>query len=208
MKDLIRRGHLVGGGMISPDKKHFYLNIPKNASTFTTNLLKANGWNYWNMAHQDYENIIIILRNPIERWISGVATYLCLYMLGYGYGSDHFVKDYNQLVERLIFDNIIFDDHTAPQSIFVKEVPEKFNKIFLMPTNGNLVELLNNTLNCELTVPDDMFDNSSESNYDTEQISNFIRAKLTLALREKVSNAYREDFRMIDNIQVYNNDAR
>jgi hypothetical protein len=205
---LISRGHSPGGGMISPDRKYFYLNIPKNASTFTTNLLKANGWEYWNLSNREFRHVVIVLRNPIDRWISGFATYASSWLLGTGYGSDHFVQDYNSLVERLIFDNIVFDDHTEPQSTFVKEIPENFNKIFLMPNNGNLVELLNNTLDCKLTVPDDIDDNSAESNYDTEQISRFIRDRLTLAVREKISNAYREDFRMIDNIQVYNNDAR
>lgn len=205
---LIKRGHSPGGGMISPDKKYFYLNIPKNASTFTTNLLKANGWDYWNLSNGEFRHVIVVLRNPIERWISGFATYACSWLLGTGYGSDHFVEDYNSLTERLIFDNVVFDDHTAPQSLFTRAIPEKYNKIFLMPNNGNLVELLNHTLDCKLTVPDDIDDNSAESNYDTEQISKFIRGRITSSLRAKICNAYREDFRMLDNIQVYNNDPR
>ena len=208
MQELIRRGHLIGGGMISPDKKYFYLNIPKNASTFTTNLLKANDWSHWNLANQGFENVIIVLRNPIDRWVSGIATYLCSYILGENYGSDHFVKDYNEATERLIFDNIVFDDHTTPQTKFIEEIPQKFNKIFITPTGDNLVNLLNTALGYKLTVPDNIFNNSAETNYDIKQISKLIRSRLTLDLRAKITNAYRKDFQLFDRPPLHNNDTR
>jgi hypothetical protein len=208
MQELIKRGHVIGSGMISPDKKYFYLNIPKNASTFTTNLLKANDWSHWNLSNRDFENVIVVLRNPIDRWISGIATYLCSYILGENYGSDHFINDYNEATERLIFDNVIFDDHTTPQIKFISEIPGTSKRIFITPQNDNLVKLLNTTLGCKLIVPDNIFNNSAETNYDIKQISNFIRSRLTLEKRVKITNAYREDFQLFDRPPLHNNDAR
>jgi len=43
------KGYYPGGGMLSPDRDIFYLNIPKNASTYLTNIFKENTWTHWNI---------------------------------------------------------------------------------------------------------------------------------------------------------------
>ena len=199
MNELIRRGHLVGGGMLSPDKKIFYLNIPKNASTYTTNVLKENNWMFWNITNANVDTVIILLRDPIDRWVSGFATYACSYLLGYGYGSDHFVKDYNSLTERLIFDNIVFDDHTTPQVKFINEIPHGMKREHVC-VNRDIINSIGTIANCTLTVGDDIDDNSKETNYDTDQISKFIRRKLNEKLKDKIRDVYADDYQLINNL--------
>ena len=90
-------GYIPGEGMISPARDIFYLNIPKNASTYLSNILLANNWEHWNIITDitTVQHSIAFIRDPLDRWISGFSTYVALHILGNGYGSDHFIKDYN-----------------------------------------------------------------------------------------------------------------
>jgi hypothetical protein len=204
LERLIKRGHLPGGGMRSPDRKYFYLNIPKNASTYTTNVLKDNNWQFANASDGRFEELIIIVRDPIERWISGISTYCCSYLLEYGYGSDRFVDDYNILVERLLFDNVsTFDDHTAPQTDFINMIPPSLKpRHYIWAGCDSIIEILSFLTGKLIVENENTFNNSKESNYDTEQISNFIRSRLTIPLKSKLEEAYARDYEFINSIPL------
>lgn len=108
---------------------YIYINIPKNASSWMKN--NFGGWFYnfrTNKFDQsvssDVEAIsknpnppvyVIILRDPIERWLSGAAQafYEC------PPNDPRFFMNYS---DDLIFNTIVFDEHTAPQTIFLKDV--------------------------------------------------------------------------------------
>jgi len=190
--------------MQSPDKKHFYFNIPKNASTYTTNVLNDNNWRFWNVANGGFEKVIIIVRDPIERWISGMATYCCSYLLSYGYGSDRFVEDYNPLVERLIFDNAsMFDDHVAPQTEYIDLIPRRYhNREYIWAGCDSITETLSFLTGQKIVEKENTFDNSKESNYDTNQISNFLRDRLTIPLRSRLEEVYEDDYGFIESIPL------
>jgi hypothetical protein len=208
MQDLVRRGYLSGGGLLSPEGV-FYLNIPKNASTYLSNILLSNGWQHHTLGDSSHlvRQSIVVLREPVERWISGFATYCSSWVLGPNYGSDHFVEDYNDLTERLIFDNLVFDDHTTPQSRFVDQLPILMHTTYF-ELNRDTVSNISQYLNCNLNVS--VVDaNVSEDHYDQKQISKFIRSRLTNRpdLIERINEQYANDFNLIDSVQYYN-DAR
>ena len=193
--NLLGRGHKIGGGLISPDGDFFFLSIPKNASVFISSVLRQNNWQYSDLSVYNGSNVICIIRDPVERWISGMATYVAANLLGENYGSDMFIDDYNELVERFIFDNIIFDDHTTPQIEFVNFVPankhiEYFlaNKITLL---DNLSKYIGNTLSFDLRITND---NASQNNYDTNNLVNFFRTRLDQKYVEKIKTTYRLDY--------------
>lgn len=207
----MRRGYLPGGGMISPDRKTFVLNIPKNASTYITNILKTNGWDYSDVSHIVNEQkhkvkAVVVLRDPIDRWISGFATYCASYILGYGYGSDHFVEDYNCLTERIIFDNLVFDDHTEPQSTFVNQLSNQFEKQFVL-INGNRDKLIRNIselVGQELIITE-VDANVAEDHYDVKHISNFMRGKITGPLQTKIFDRYYKDYELLQQVLIHDN---
>jgi len=65
--------HSSGSGMISPDGKRFWLTIPKNASDSTCyQLIYMNKWKDANCfednLQEQLEEIVITLRDPIDRW--------------------------------------------------------------------------------------------------------------------------------------------
>jgi hypothetical protein len=208
MLNLIRRGYMPGGGMLSPDGKTFVLNIPKNASTYVTNVLRANDWSYSDIMHivnakQGHIKCVVLLRDPVDRWISGFATYCASYVLGYGYGSEYFMRDYNDLTERIIFDNLIFDDHTEPQITFVRQLPNQFDKQFILIKGGRerLIKNLSDIVGQELNIP--FVDaNVSEDNYDVKNIADFIRGKITAPLQTKIFDRYYQDYEMLKQVLI------
>jgi hypothetical protein len=198
-------GYYLGGGMMSPDKKNFYFAIPKNASTYLTNLLKANNWTHWNILDNPagIEKTMVFVRDPLDRWISGFATYAALRLFGFGYGSDHFVEDYNDLSKRIIFDQIIFDDHTDLQVNYIKQILD-YNPIFFR-YNKNLVPQINYFLGYNLNTDVAVHNNDSESNFDTKQISNFMKQEIDSNpdLKAKIVKCYKQDYEFIDSIDFY-----
>ena len=151
-KKWTNNGHTFGEGLISPDKNHFYINIPKNASSsIKQNLLKLN-WDFGNVT--DYPNAtpIVPLRDPIARWKSGIVEYLMMYhqQVIFPIVEPNIYKFLPLLGEKLalslIFDTITFDDHTERQCVFLKDldlstmiflnVDNAFNKNFSSLLNG------------------------------------------------------------------------
>lgn len=205
MQHLVRRGYLPGSGLLSPEGI-FYLNIPKNASTYLSNILRSNSWEHHTLGDSSHlvKQCIVVLRDPVDRWISGFATYASSWLLGLNYGSDHFVEDYNTLTERLIFDNIVFDDHTTPQSEFVDQLPILMHTTYFQ-LNKNTVKNISQYINYNLNISD-VDANVSEDHYDQQHISKFIRSQLTNRpdLIERINEQYASDFNLIDSVQFYN----
>lgn len=201
-KHLVARGYMPGGGLISP-KGSFYLNIPKNASTYMTNLLLANGWEH-STVNSTVTEAIVILRDPVERWISGFATYAASWLLGAGYGSDHFREDYNDLSQRIIFDQLVFDDHTTEQVQYVeqldKEIPITYFKL-----NHKLGMNLEHFFDCKLGLNNTVNANIGENNYDTKKIANHLRYRIEQdpSLRAKIIERYKADYDLIRTANYY-----
>lgn len=122
------KGYSYGEGLISPDRKFFIFKIPKNASTFIVKNLTALGWEHASYGEFACENTIAILRDPVERWISGIVEYLFLYHENVlGNLADPFNYEYLPLLGEklglsLLFERIVFDDHTDRQCSFLKNV--------------------------------------------------------------------------------------
>lgn len=108
------KGHDYGTCMSHPTGSLMYVNIPKNASSWTKPNLLDWGWEFYNY-HTDVQQrnkvAIVVLRDPIERWLSGIAEYFALY-----YPEFH-MQDSEALA--LVFDRVCFDDHTERQIDFI-----------------------------------------------------------------------------------------
>lgn len=208
MREAIRHGYLPGGGLRSADKRYFYLGIPKNASTYLSNTLLANGWHYHTLG-DDSDKIceaFVVLKEPCDRWISGLGTYISSWILGPAYGSDHFIEDYNELSERLLFESMILDDHTTPQARYVSQLAQLIPEVPVtyFRLNSNVIDNISTYLNQELKTPA-VDNNASEDNYDQRQIINFLKDRLVkdFALRAKVIARFQEDYNLINSIKFY-----
>ena len=150
---LSARGFGHGSGLIDPAGQRFIINIPKNATSYLHDWAKHHGWRTTMIQNEtSLREIIVVLRDPVDRWISGVAQYLTTYILNvYGfngpvYPDDHitehdqaitaerFLSHYNPAVERILFDMANrLDDHVWPQHELINtlspDIPKRYFRI-------------------------------------------------------------------------------
>lgn len=109
------KGHTFGTCMSHNDSTLMYVNIPKNASSWTKPNLKDFGWEFYNYHtdHMYHKHAIVVLRDPVERWLSGVAEYFALYHRNID------TTQINQAFIDLVMDQITLDDHTEKQVYFI-----------------------------------------------------------------------------------------
>jgi hypothetical protein len=215
------RGYSEFSGLISPGKTKFIVNIPKNASSYIHAWAKEYGWMTTNLVNDDWNavnQITVVLRDPVERWISGMAQYLKTYVLcpvgpnGPIYpdspwaflttgtmvlSAQQFINFYNLSTERLIFDNIYrFDDHVWPQYAFFQNLrPYAERKYFMLDENfdKNFSPYVGG-----LPIPN-LDRNEGEADPDTKNLQIFLKDLLDSRpdLLYRVNDAYKEDYALI-----------
>lgn len=218
IEQLASRGYGYGSGILSPDHDRFLVNIPKNASSYMLDWANRHGWTSAVVVDSnDIKEIIVCVRDPVQRWVSGVGQYLTSYVLNvtgaYSWetgpgpddqqiSGDDFIANYNQVVERLLFDNLArLDDHVWPQVAFFENllpaVPRKFFYI-----DQDFDQRIGKYLGFD---PISNLDrNRADSNPNTHKIQTFIRHRLNIRpeLEQRVRKAYARDYELIK--QVFN----
>ena len=109
------RGHLFGTCWTAANTDLMYVNIPKNASSWTKPNLKDFGWVEHNYHLEDlyHKHAMVVLRDPLQRWLSGISEYFALYHPNWdlvGAGKAFF---------ELVLDLVTLDDHTERQVYFI-----------------------------------------------------------------------------------------
>lgn len=121
-------GHKLGECWYSKDIT--FVHIPKNASSFVKGCLINNGWQHSDSLVKS-NRYLVVLRDPLERWLSGMAEYQV--------NSNQLDLDVHT-----IFNTITFDDHTEQQLYFLQDI-DYFDTVFLK-FDDNLRENLNKFL--------------------------------------------------------------
>jgi len=144
----------TNGAYISPDNKIIYAGIPKNASSYVGSLLFANAWkiflnneNTFITTSSKYntinvQNLLVILRDPFERWVSGISQYL----------TSINISDINS-VYNMIFDIVGFDDHTLPQYHFFNDIHSSLPRTYFM-VNDKLSNTLKQHYSLSVSPPE------------------------------------------------------
>jgi hypothetical protein len=121
---------------VDPTLKYAWINIPKNGSSF---IQKALDDNAWNEVHDDLISSIaespsvkklVVLRDPVERWISGFAQ--CM--------SDRNINildllDNSKFINTIML-NPVYDDHTEYQHRFIGNA-QNLEYIYMQKTRPN-----------------------------------------------------------------------
>lgn len=213
---LANRGFGYGTGLLSPECSQFIVNMPKNASSFILNWASHNSWTQATVGDScDWKNVktmIVILRDPIQRWVSGVSQYVNSYILSncgpngpyhehnqytQYISAEEFIKQYNDVVDRLFFDNAVWlDDHVWPQHmIFENLLPGVDRKFFMFgPT---LESELSQALGWRIIKNLDR--NVGSDNKDTNKLQDFFSTHLNKRpdLVTRLQKFYRKDYELI-----------
>jgi len=185
-------GHRLGECWVDDINNISYIHIPKNASSFVKGVLIGSGgfWRHSETLINSNENLIM-LRDPIERWCSGITQYL------FNSKQDLSVDE--------IFEKITFDDHTDLQTYFLQGVD--LNNATFMLVGDNLKANLNNWIynrpyrtNVDIAI---QYNSSNEDSRRTtkEYYVNLLEQNPELVL--KLQQHFEEDYKLIGSVKFY-----
>lgn len=203
---LEQRGFIYGGGQISPDHLRFIVFVPKNASSTLGEWTHQHGWSAALVGSNDVnwtevKEMIVVMRDPQERWISGMIQYLKSYIIQSGQdahiSSEKFVALYNDLTESLIMDMMCrFDDHVWPQHEYFQDLlPDVPRKFFLFGPG------LTKEISQHVSIPDtELRVNQGDPNHDSATVKGFLQERLrrNSKMVERLREVYKEDYSIID----------
>ena len=225
INNVLAQRHKVGGGLLSPDGTHLCINIPKNASSFTSSWLAENGWRIVNYKHyqslmSQVKYVVVILRDPLGRFVSGFAQYLKANIVcpvwhdddpahNQTFHAEDFEKHW-PMIERIMADVCIwFDDHTMPQHFYHESVlPHVDRKYFYC--NATFESTFKQHFN--LPAPTSATeDNANITGLPTEldptairpRLQKLIKASLenNVSLHRRVTTLLQEDYQKINSTQ-------
>lgn len=207
-----RRGYVSGTCMYHDPTGICYLNIPKNASTFLKENLIKHEWrmlhNSARLVRRETTNTIIVLRDPIRRWLTGIAQHITTNLFGKDFGSTHFLEQANDLVNKILIDQVAFDDHTEQQSWFIEE----FREFLVSPVYFYCDEHLNKNLDhwfaakgLDYNLQQQEYVNVSENNYDNKNLVDYFRQLVYNNTMYEIHLAeyYQRDYDLISSVQFY-----
>jgi hypothetical protein len=214
---LSRRGFEHGSGMISQNHRVFIVNIPKNASSFISQWTSQFEWRAAVASHYEHRiaEMIVILRDPLDRWISGISQYLNGYILhakdaydiNIGPDKDHqylnateFINQYNSIIERMLFDNLDrHDDHVWPQYEIIRGVLPDKRKVYYYLDNSLEQKLCRHL---DISLMSNIDRNQGDSNPDQKILKMFFKERVLEkpALRQRVIERYGKDYELISQV--------
>ena len=170
-----------------------YVNIPKNASSFIKEELLSLGWQFGHYHGHTGTIKLVVLRDPVDRWCSGIAQFYGLYF-----------QDKKRLTDeelKLIFDLVVLDDHTEKQGYFLNQIDTDDCVFFKFgeTLNKSLHTFLNqyNINNTFLVRTIPTFSNLPiKSQIKQELISNEKYVK-------RIQQFYHQDYALINQIKFY-----
>lgn len=215
---LVYRGFGHGSGIVDPTGEIFIINIPKNASSYILDWSSHHGWRTTvSYNTNQVKQMIVVLRDPLSRWLSGISQYLCTYILSVhgpngpvfpgepitshdiSMTATQFIDQYNPVAERLIMDVVSrFDDHVWPQHELIDGVlPDVPKKYFLV---DEIDQEFPKYLNWRLV--ENLDRNTGQNNHDMKILQAFFRDRLSLRpeLVDRIKKHYRQDYELLTRI--------
>jgi hypothetical protein len=186
-------GHRLGECWVNQQRSITYISIPKNASSFTKACLLSTR-DHWmfNESLIDNQKNLVILRDPVDRWCSGIAQSL--------FNS----KKYDWPIED-IFKFISVDDHTESQIYFLNEI-DLANTTFIL-ADGSLKETLSKWLTDQGI--DNNLQNIDQYNASNTDIRGEIKTKFIKLLAKdpdlvlKLKKHFEADYELINRVKFY-----
>lgn len=187
-----------------------WIPIEKNVTKAIRSMLVPAGFSEYNFNELNKQNVpaVIVLRDPIQRWLSGIVEYLLTVYLDTKQSLNNMIRQ--NITPDIVFEQIAFDSHTFPQSWFLtglglqrdfiwfdeKEKPqliETVSKYFSQKgiTNNWQVKDYQYWVDKDIVQKQQL----------TQQYNDLLQNNSDLL--QKVKNFYAEDYALIDSIEFY-----
>lgn len=196
------KGYDFGQCCVDDTNKLVYVNIPKNATNWMHNIVYSMDWRDSNVYNEDLSkyHALVILRNPIERWVSGVAEYIKLYHKN--------IEKLDDSMWQIISDIIAIDDHTDKQVYFVNTLSIENVTFFQCDENlSNSVQQFFQAMNIDIKKrhldPYYVTDKNSQNYKIIEQIKQKISDDILV--KRKLNKFFQEDIDLIKSVLFFNN---
>lgn len=195
---------LFGGCMINRKTDTVFMHIDKCASNSITDVLQKKGFELitekWDFVVEDKHKVFAVIRDPVIRWASGLNEYMYRYLGSHieehtpMYGKiipDKMYLTVNQVEQQVLNKKLIFDEHTAPQNLFL--IPVNALPIKLIRMDENLEEKLEEFLHLKIQLP---FFNSSKDR--TPCYKNFCENLFDIYVKDTQHffSVYQQDFEL------------
>jgi hypothetical protein len=141
--------HSLDSALINFQYRQQYLHIPVNASTWGKRVCETAGFHRDQWLKKDYKTIIFF-RDPIDRWLSGLSTWLT-YRLPQHTSLDQ-IRNNKALLDTL-FDTVRQDDHTERQTFFTQNVDWSTAECFYIDSSfhGSVNQYFSNNFNIDIS---------------------------------------------------------
>lgn len=201
-----------------------YVNIPKNASSWA--LLQFNqgishdakNINYYDIVDFAQCQFIVILRDPIDRWISGMTQMIYTepeQHFGYILGRPGVLTKRVAIINPMYIDTfdwelcmekIEYDNHTQKQVDFIYGIPH--NQIVWLKFDDQLKDNFINLMlsyGCDVEIKKSDKDNITKENSIKQSVMNKIASKLdqNIEYRQKIIDYYHEDYDLFNTVSFY-----
>jgi hypothetical protein len=143
---------------------------------------------------------LIILRDPIERWLSGIAEYL------FRYQDTDFANNLSKETLDLIFDRVALDDHTEKQAYFCHGVDQCRSLFFHCDSSlSGLFQnfLTNNGADIDISriPPSHRTITAPNKHIVKEKFRNIVENNKKY--KDKLTDYFKDDFDLIDSVNFY-----
>lgn len=198
------KGYTYGECATRSDHDYYYINIPKNSSSWAGTLLAH--WCVWTRTNYhthdlSHKTALILLRDPVDRWISGIGEYVSLYHKRFD------VELCNDQMIDWIFDRVAFDDHTERQSLFIDGIDQDRAVFFWCDQNlsANFTKFLyqSNLINDTFVMP--QRENVGDQIPLRSQVQNYFHTLVQQRpkLEQKLKSYYAQDYDLIAHLKFF-----
>ena len=186
--------------------KLVYVQIPKNASCWVKHhFMPADAYNYYTNGFDNNEHLaLVVLRDPVERWISGIAQHLG----GWTPGTNLYIDnlDWEALMTRVVLDN-----HTQPQGAFIANLPHD-NIVWFKCDNNLPTDFISfmKTYNTDINLLDEKDDATNIFNVTKKApAQQTVVDKIISKLNEnpkyldRIKEFYQDDYKLYNTVPYY-----
>jgi hypothetical protein len=182
-----------------------YINIPKNASCFLKTLFPNSQIIDYRKHDQQIKQYIVALRDPIDRWISGMSQ---VRIGNIDPGSNDITTANKVYSVNYLFQKIVWDEHTLPQVDFIQGLDH--SKVIWFKVDDTLKDLALKWAKETMKVEPYDFTNDPDNTYNISkglqlEIKEMLLNEINLndSYKQRLEDYYKDDYELFNSVKFY-----